>query len=102
MKKREAIQRRESLMDIARQAGILVPNAIRDERGYRLGYLDQNGYDPSVEEFPHWSLYCLIQIDRPIPSDDALLHNAQIVAAIPIERLNSSEFRFEEISSQLK
>ena len=45
-----------------------------------------------------------VQIERPIPSDDALLHNAMVIAAVPTSRLLSTTepFRFEEISTLLK
>lgn len=75
------------MVDYARAAGIIVPD---------------NLYDTS-DGFRHWSLYCEIQIERPISSKDALLHNAKVVASISNDRFRSSEpFRFEEISSMLK
>jgi hypothetical protein len=87
MKEQPAIQHRESLVDYAKAAGIVVPDDL---------------YDTS-EGFRYWNLYCDIQIERPISSKDALLYNAKMVAAISEDRLRSSEpFRFEEISSTLK
>ena len=88
MKEQRSIQHRESLVSFAKAAGIIVPNDLND---------------PSADDYPHWNLYCNVQIERPIPSDDALLYNAKIVAAIPIDRLRSTTepFRFEEISEQL-
>ena len=80
------IQRIESLVPIAKAAGIVVPHDLLDES----------------PEFHHWSLFCAIQLERPIPSDDALSHNAAIIAAIPLDHLNSDEFKLEEISSLLK
>jgi hypothetical protein len=86
--KEQSIERRESLVDIARTAGISVPT---------------NLYD-SYEKFPHWDLFCSIQIERPIHSDDEALHNARIIAAIPANRLLSVEkpFWLGEICNQLK
>jgi len=87
MKERPPIQHRESLVPYAMGAGIAVPS---------------NLYDTS-EGFRYWNLYCDIQIERPIPSDDALTHNAKVIAAISDERLSSPEpFAFEEISKLLK
>jgi len=88
MKEQPSIQHRESLVPYARAAGIAVP-------------LDL--YDTS-EGFRHWNLYCDIQIERPISSNDALLHNAKMIAAISNERLESTSepFVFEEISGLLK
>lgn len=105
MKKQQMIERRESLVPFAQQAGIIVPDG-------NLGWLDQNGFDPSSELFPHWSLYCIIQIERPISSEDAPLHNAKVVATIPLDRLKlwcckkgsspTEPFKIEEIVDQLK
>ncbi|MFA5766917.1 MAG: hypothetical protein WC919_03275 [Candidatus Paceibacterota bacterium] len=87
MKEQPSIQHRESLVSYAKAAGIIVP---------------ANLYDTS-DGFRHWNLYCDVQIERPISSSDALLHNAKVVAAISVERFESPEpFVFEEISNMLK
>jgi len=88
MKEQSSIQHRESLVLYAEAAGIVVPADL---------------YDIS-EAFQHWNLYCDVQIERPIPSNDALLHNAKVIAAISSERLESvsEPFVFEEISGLLK
>jgi hypothetical protein len=78
-----SIQHRESLVPYAKTAGIAVPSNLYDSDGYR-----------------HWDLYCNIQIERPIRSKDAPSYNAAIIAAIPLDRLES--LKFEEISKQLK
>ena len=89
MKEQWSIQHRESLVSFAKVAGISVPD---------------NPHDLSTDDYPHWNLYCNVQIERPIPSDDALLHNAMVIAAVPTSRLLSTTepFRFEEISTLLK
>jgi hypothetical protein len=79
------IQRCESLIPVAKSVGIAVPDDLFD----------------NSPKFRHWALFCAVQIERPVTSDDALLHNAKIIAAIPIDHLEST-FKFEEISGQLK
>jgi hypothetical protein len=88
MKEQSSIQHRESLVSYAKAAGIVVPVDL---------------YDMS-EKFQHWNLYCDVQIERPISSNDALLHNAKVITTISIEQLESvsEPFAFEEISSLLK
>jgi len=76
------IQRRESLVGVAKQAGMVVPD------------------DPYLDgDYPYWRLFCTVQLDRPINSENDLLHNAVIIAAIPDDRIYSVQF--SDISSLL-
>jgi len=61
------ITQRETLVDAARAANIDVPS---------------NLYNYDKSEFPFWNFYCLIQIDRPMPSANSHYYNARIVADI--------------------
>ena len=76
------IYRRESLVSAAKQAGIAVPDDLSVDAGY-----------------PHWRLFCMVQLDRPIDTDIALQYNAAIVAAIASNRVSS--IQFEDISDLL-
>jgi hypothetical protein len=78
------VQRRESLVHIAKQAGISVP---------------ENLY-ACKDEFPHWNLFCMIQLDRPVNSEDAPLHNAKIIASVEDDRIRS--LKFGDIDNLLK
>ena len=68
----------ETLMDAAREAGIDMPADLHD-------------YDKS--EYPFWHLYCLVQIDRPMPGTDSHCKNAKLVADIDPDRIKSIGFR---------
>lgn len=78
-----SIQHRESLIGVAKQVGIAVPDDTSNDAKY-----------------PHWRLFCMIQLERPINSDDALLHNAKVIAAIPKNKIRS--IVFGDISNLLK
>ena len=71
------ISKRETLVDPAKSAGIAVPP-------------DLHHYDRL--EYPHWHLYCLVQIDRPTPNPDSPNKNAHAVASIEQERIIGVNF----------
>ena len=62
----------EMLVEPAVQAGIKIPD-------------DPYKYDP--EEFPHWTVFCNWQLGRSLPSPDSHFRNAQIIAAVPDDRI---------------
>lgn len=66
------IQRPETLIDVAGEAGIQVP-------------ADIHNYKSS--EFPHWHVFCMAQMDRPMPKPDSHVRNAKIIAAITPEEI---------------
>lgn len=78
-----SIQHRESLVGAAKQVGIIVPDNLLADAKY-----------------PHWRLFCMAQLERPIHSDDVLLYNAKVIAAIPKNKIRSVVFG--DISSLLK
>lgn len=61
----------EMLVRFARDADIAVPP-------------DLDEYDK--EQFPHWEVYAAMQLGRPISGESPLL-NAQVIAAIPDDRI---------------
>jgi hypothetical protein len=66
-RKMEGIERREGLVHAAQEAGIKLP---------------PNVYTFSKSEFPHWSLLCDCQLDRPLPDAKAHYRNALVIASI--------------------
>ena len=61
------------LVGVAQKAGIKVPP---DPEGK---------YNP--DEYPHWTVLCHWQLGRSLPRWEAPLHNAQVIAAIPDDRI---------------
>lgn len=61
----------DMLVRFAKDAGIAVP-----------ADLDDFDYD----SFPHWTVYTEIQLGRPV-SGESPLRNAQVIAAIPDDRI---------------
>ncbi len=61
----------DMLVRFAREAGIAVPP-------------DLDAYDE--ESFPHWKVYTVMQLGRPVGGESHLL-NAQAIAAIPNDRI---------------
>ena len=86
MKERESFNLPESLVDIARRAGISVPN---DFVRYNL------------VDYKHWYLLCLLQLERPIPTADAPLKNALAIRAIPNATLVSLQDSIEYVRDKL-
>lgn len=68
----------ETLVDAAKAAGIDVPP-------------DLHVYDKT--EYAFWHLFCLTQIDRPMPNADSHLKNARIVADVDPKRIRDIGFR---------
>lgn len=66
------------LVGPAKEAGMKVPEDA-DQDGKEMGH------DPS--EFPHWTVFCNLQLGRPMPSPGAHWHNAKVVASIPQDRI---------------
>ena len=55
------------LLGPAKQAGMKVPEDLDD-------------YE--VSEYPHWHVYCFIQLGRPMPTPTAHWTNAEIIAKV--------------------
>ena len=81
------IQRAESLVQPANEAGIVVPANLQQ-------YV--------AAEYPHWHLLCLIQIDREMPDARAHFHNARIVATLTAEEAANTSNALERIRSLLR
>lgn len=47
----------------------------------------ENYDDYDSDEFPHWNLFCLMQLGQPMPSWTAHHHNAHIIARISDEEI---------------
>lgn len=71
------------LVHFAKDAGIAVPP-------------DLDVYDK--EQFPHWMVYTVMQLGRPISGESPLL-NAQVIAAIPDDRIR--QVPVAELESQM-
>lgn len=63
----------EMLIPMAKQAGIVVP-----EENITV-------FDPI--NYPHWSVYLVLQLGRPIINASSHWENAEIIAAIPKDEL---------------
>jgi len=71
------ITQSETLVDAARHAGIEIPPDLHD-------------FDKS--KYPYWNLYCIAQIDRPMPDCDSHLRNAHVIADIDPDRIDDIGF----------
>lgn len=71
------------LVRFAQEVGIAVPP-------------DLDAYDK--EQFPHWEVYAAMQLGRPI-SGDSPLRNAQVIVAIPDDRIR--QVSVAELESQM-
>lgn len=60
------------LVSAAKKAGIKVPP-------------DPENY--SIDEYPHWHVYAYMQVGAPMPDSSAHWSNAEVVAAIPNDRI---------------
>ncbi len=61
-----------ALVAPAVEAGIKVPD-------------DPDNYD--LEEFPHFHVYCCMQLGTPMPSPSSHWTNAKVVAQVPNDRI---------------
>lgn len=62
----------DMLIDAAYKAGIAIPENI-------------NNYDRN--EFPHFYVFCYLQLGRPVRYHGEHWDNAKVIANIPVERL---------------
>lgn len=60
------------LVSAAEKAGIAVPN-------------DPKDFD--AEEFPHFHIYCNVQLGASLPYPTAHWHNAEVVASVPTSEI---------------
>lgn len=67
----------DMLIGPAKEAGMKVPD-------------DVHNYDRS--EYPHFLVYCEIQIGRPMPHTDSHWTNAKIIAAIPDDKIKTVNY----------
>lgn len=58
----------------AREAGMAVPD-------------DTDDFDHEV--YPHFHVFCVMQIGRPMPSPDSAWENAKVIAAIPADMIRT-------------
>lgn len=69
------------LIPAAKEAGMKTPSEEQIER--------QN-FDKA--EYPHWHVYCMLQLGRRMPSAQSHFENAQIIAAIPDNQIRMVNF----------
>lgn len=70
----------------AREAGIKIPENL-------------DIFDPN--EYPHWAVYCNMQLGRRIPSMTEHWSNAKIIAAIPEDKIKIiTRHEIEELGFQ--
>jgi hypothetical protein len=65
----------EMLIPAAKKAGIKVPPA------------QESLVDMDAEEYPHFWVFCQVQLCRPMTSWTEHWDNAKVIAEIPLERL---------------
>jgi len=58
------------------QAGMSVP-------------LNSDDFDKNKEKYPHFFVFCLMQLGRSMPRPSSHWDNAKIIAEIPIEKISS-------------
>ncbi len=62
------------LVNPAREAGISVPD-------------DPENYDTEV--YPHWNVYCSVQLGSPMPNWSCHWENARVVSHVPLSEITS-------------
>jgi hypothetical protein len=67
----------ETLVEAAKAAGIDVPEDIRKY---------------SKADYPHWHLFCVTQIDRPMSHSDSHMKNARVIADIKSDQIKRIGF----------
>ncbi len=67
----------EMLISPAKKAGMSVPDNVEDY---------------NKEEFPHWFVYCSLQLGTAMPSPTAPWENAKVIAAIDVDVLKTMPF----------
>lgn len=71
----------EILLKPAQEAGIKVPSAEADFDNF------------SVEQYPHFHLFCCAQLGSPMPTPTAHWENAKVIAGIPMEKVKTITFK---------
>ena len=67
----------EMIVGPAEQAGLKVPP-------------DVNAFDKN--EYPHWNVFCAVQLGSPMPSPVAHWENAELIAKIPEDQIREVTF----------
>ena len=62
-------------------AGMLAPAGMKVPEGD----LDEMDYD--VEEYPHWHVFCIVQLGASMPSPTSHWDNAKVIAALSDEEI---------------
>lgn len=60
----------------AREAGMAVP-------------ADPENYEAEKEAFPHFFVFCAVQLGSPMPTPTAHWENAKLIAAIPEDQIRN-------------
>ena len=77
----------ELLVGPAQEAGITVPENPRE-------------YDHA--KFPHWDVYCKVQLGAPMPSWTAQWDNAKVIGRIPEDKIRLVTYKqLEELGLQV-
>lgn len=62
------------LADAAEKAGILLPK-------------DCDRFDENKEQYPHWFVFCIMQLGQPMPSPGVHYENAKVIAELTDEEI---------------
>lgn len=77
----------DMLVKPAEEAGIKVPP-------------DLENYNP--ENFPHWNVFCNLQLGSPMPNWTVHYDNAKVVAKVPDDKIKTIKVReLEELGFQI-
>ena len=77
----------EMLVSAAKAANITVPD-------------DVEKYDP--QKFPHWHVFCTIQLGAPMPHPTAHWENARVIGQIPEGSIRTTTFeQLKELGIQV-
>lgn len=64
----------EMIVEAAYEAGIEVPN---------------NFHDYDKDKYPHWFVFCQMQLGQPMPNPNSHWENAKVIAAIPDDQIKT-------------
>jgi hypothetical protein len=67
----------EMLLGAAEEAGMKVPPDANDFKG---------------EEYPHFAVFCGVQLGSPMPHSTAHWDNAKVIAAVPEDKIRNVTF----------
>ncbi len=75
------------LIPAARNAGMKTPHDVEYDEHDELVFFDEASKRYGKKDFPHFFVYCILQLARPLTDWNEPHENAVVIANIPADRL---------------